>query len=182
VEAVRSNIGSANAIDAGRIGLMGHSRGGGIAIVAASEDSRISALVTISAIATFDRWNDHQKLQWRKEGILPLAKHTSVSPLRLGSGLLEDLERNHNRLSITSAAARIGVPWLILHGREDLTVKSAEADELFKASGKPTTELNILEHVGHLYNAASENEDHYATLDGVLDLASKFLSKHLKKD
>src|SRR5258706_4966345 len=42
-------------IDAERITLLGHSRGGGISIVRAATDDRVRSLVTWSAISTFDR-------------------------------------------------------------------------------------------------------------------------------
>ncbi|HMD13293.1 MAG TPA: alpha/beta fold hydrolase, partial [Bacteroidota bacterium] len=50
-------------IDPERIVLLGHSRGGGIAIVKTSTDHRVKCLVTWSAIATFDRWTEHQRAQ-----------------------------------------------------------------------------------------------------------------------
>jgi dienelactone hydrolase len=42
-------------VDRGRLGLFGHSRGGGNAILAAAREPRVRALVTWAAVATFDR-------------------------------------------------------------------------------------------------------------------------------
>ncbi|TAK59472.1 MAG: alpha/beta fold hydrolase [Bacteroidetes bacterium] len=166
--------------DETKIALLGHSRGGGIAIVHAASDRRIKALATLSAIATFDRWREHQKQAWRKQGWLPLARDSSISPLRLGIGLLHDLETNGDRLNILKAASQITVPWLILHGKEDVTVPSKEAESLAHASASPATELMLLEHVGHLYNAVSLEEDGYRTLNIVLSTTIKFFHRTLK--
>jgi len=57
-------------LDPGRIGLLGHSRGGGVAVLAAAADPRVSALVTWAAVASFDRWTERAKAEWRRTGRL----------------------------------------------------------------------------------------------------------------
>jgi uncharacterized protein len=155
-------------VDPARIGLMGHSRGGGLAIIHASVDSRIRSLVTWAAIASFDRWTRRQKEMWRQLGSLPLARNTSVSPLRLGLGLLEDLEAHRDELDLRRAAGRIEIPWLILHGAADVTVPVREAEQLYTASDPAVARLEILDHAGHLFNAASYEEDGWQTIDPVI--------------
>jgi pimeloyl-ACP methyl ester carboxylesterase len=161
--------------DPRRLVLLGHSRGGGIAIVHAARDPRVRALVTWSAIATFDRWTPHQKELWRRDGTLPLAKDSTVSPLRLGMDLLRDIEEHRDALDIERAAALFARPWLLLHGREDRTVQLREAEALAAAADPARTTVRILDHVGHLYHAASREEDGYRTLDGIIDASSQWI-------
>lgn len=182
VDAVSRNTIGIDAIDSKKIGLLGHSRGGGIAIVFAAADERIGALATFSAISTFDRWTPHQKTLWRERGFLPLARNSTVSPLRLGLDLLHDVEEHADELSITNAAGRMNMPWLIIHGREDLTVRCHEAEVLHAAANPALTKLMILDHVSHLYNAASEAEDNYATLDSVLLRTSNWFQDHFQQE
>jgi pimeloyl-ACP methyl ester carboxylesterase len=167
------------AADPGRIALMGHSRGAGVAVVGAAADARVKALVTWSAVASFDRWTQHQKRLWRSLGYLPMARDTQASPLRVGIGLLEDLERNKERLDILRAARALRIPWYILHGREDLTVPVREAELLAECSGSPLTTLALLESIGHLYNAASPEEDGYKTLERILSMTIAWLQNNL---
>jgi len=155
--------------------LLGHSRGGGIAIVQTSRDTRVRGLVTWSSIAAFDRWTDHQKRIWKERGYLPLAKETSASPLRLGEALLADLENHRQELDILTAAGRITVPWLIVHGKADVTVPYGEAVTLSNAARPSTTTLIGLDAVGHLYNAASAAEDGYRTLDSLVKITDVWL-------
>ncbi len=165
--------------DVRRLVLLGHSRGGGIALVCASEDARVKALVTWSAIATFDRWTAHQKHAWEASGFLPLARNTTVSPLRLGTGILRDIEAHGDRLNLSAAAARLAKPWLILHGEADVTVPAREARSLYGASDPAVTELRVLEHVGHLYNAATRAEDNFQTLDAIIGVSVQWLHRTL---
>jgi alpha-beta hydrolase superfamily lysophospholipase len=161
------------------VGLLGHSRGGGIAIVHAASDARITSLVSWSAIATFDRWTRHQKERWNNEGFLPLSSDAHVSPLRLGMPLLRDLEENGTKLNILDAAARLEIPWLILHGSADATVRPGEAELLYGAAKRPMTELKLLDHVGHLYIASTRKEDGYSTLDKIIQTTVDWFSRHL---
>ena len=158
--------------------LLGHSRGGGIAIVETSRDEKVGGLITWSSIATFDRWTNHQKEKWRRTGYLPLARDEMVSPLRVGISLLSDLELHHDELDIPRAASLVRVPWLILHGKVDVTVPSAEAERLFAASGAEKSQLVLLDHVGHLYNAASPEGDQYATLHSIVAITVNWLRRH----
>lgn len=162
-----------------RIILLGHSRGGGLAIVHAAADRRVNALVTLSAIATLDRWTAHQKETWRRVGCYPLSRGTSASPLRLGIDVLKDLEDHRDRLSVEKSAASVNIPWLILHGKADHTVHPREAEQLYAAANRTTTELVLLDRVGHLYNADAPERDNYRTLNETLEIIIHWLHKTL---
>lgn len=159
----------------GRIVFLGHSRGGGIAILSASRHREIQALVTLAAISTLDRWTTHQKKLWRETGSLPLSRGTSASPLRLGVELLDDLEEHEANVNVLAAAARVDVPWLIVHGESDVTVPPKEAVALHTAAGPTKAELIMLRGTGHLFNAATPDEDRYSTLDHAIGIITRWL-------
>ena len=52
-----------------RIGLVGHSRGGGIAVLQTARDSRVRALVTWAAISSVERWSPAEQAEWRERGV-----------------------------------------------------------------------------------------------------------------
>jgi uncharacterized protein len=159
--------------------LLGHSRGGAIAILHVASDIRSKALVTWSAIASLDRWTKHQKELWRKVGNLPLSNDTSVSPLRLGIGLLNDLELNSDKLNVINAASKIKIPWLLVHGKTDVLVPQSEAEQLYHVSNQSTTKLALFEKVGHLYNASSREEDNYQTINKILEYTINWIKHNL---
>ncbi|MBI4811326.1 MAG: hypothetical protein HY800_07805 [Ignavibacteriales bacterium] len=139
----------------------------------------MKGLITWSTIETFDRWTNHQKEKWKSLGYLPLAKDSSVSPLRLGIDLLKDFEANRVKLDLKTVASRIQVPWLLLHWKIDVTVPSCESENLYAAANKSLTDLILLDHVGHLYNAATRDEDNYQTLNKIIDLTIKWLQQNI---
>ena len=57
-------------VDISKITLLGHSRGGGICILKAAEDSRISSLITLGSVDSMDRLVTGDQLEeWQKTGI-----------------------------------------------------------------------------------------------------------------
>jgi dienelactone hydrolase len=163
-------------IDSKRIALLGHSRGGGLAILTTAENMMVRALVTWSSVCTFDRWTNHQKDQWRRRGFLPLSRDIAASPLRLGLGLLDDIEQNAERFNLRKASSRIRRPWLILHGTEDVLVKFSEAERLFSDSNAGTTDLLRLDRVGHTYGGPGPGAD--SAIHRVIDLSVEWLNSH----
>lgn len=134
-----------------RVGLLGHSRGGGTSVVAASEDRRLSSLVTWAAIAGFDRWTDQAKETWRREGRIWIPNARTGQQMPLDVTLLRDFEENRDRLDILSAAGRLQLPWLVVHGTEDATVDPEDGRALSEAG--PDTELLYIGGAGHTFEA-----------------------------
>jgi uncharacterized protein len=134
-----------------RIGVLGHSRGGGSAVIAASESARVDALVTWASVATFDRWDDETRKEWRADGRIHVLNARTGQQLPLDVTLLEDLEGNRERLDVTAAASRVRAPWLILHGEEDASVSPEEARLLARAG--PSARLHLVEGAGHTFEA-----------------------------
>jgi len=142
-------------IDAGRIGLFGHSRGGANALLAGARRSgQVRALVTWAAISTFDRYTPEQKEAWRRDGELPVVNARTGQQLALGRGLLEDVETHRDELDLLAAAARRTAPWLIVHGEDDEGVPAEEARRLAEAAkNAPPAELLLLPGADHTFGA-----------------------------
>lgn len=130
----------AQLVDRDRVGLFGHSRGGGTALLAAAHpdcSERVAALVTWSAVARFDRFSEADKRLWRQTGSIPVLNTRTGQELQLDLDVLEDLETRGHELDLLAAARRRRAPWLLVHGADDETVPVAEARELAAAaSGK----------------------------------------------
>lgn len=138
----------------GKFGLLGHSRGGGMAILySAMEGSNVNALVTWSAISYPNRWTPDDVSTWRRRGFTEIANSRTGQIMRLDTDLLEDVElHGKTKVNIEGAAAKIRVPWLIVHGTADETVPSSEAQRLHSAARNVST-LRLIEGSGHTFEA-----------------------------
>lgn len=135
------------------LGLLGHSRGGGIAILRAAADARVRALVTWAAIAAADRWSREVKHAWRERGTMDVANARTGQVIPVSTAILDDLDSNASRLDIGAAALRVTTPWLIIHGVEDESVPFVESQRLHEASDRRARLLPV-EKTGHTFGAA----------------------------
>jgi uncharacterized protein len=162
------------------LGLVGHSRGGGIAALQTANDPRVRALVTWAAISRVERWPQDDRTAWRAAGRKDIQNARTGQILPLYTDVLDDIEQNGAALDIEGAAERIRVPWLIIHGTQDESVGFSEAESLKAASPARTTRLLPVEGGGHTFGAAHPWRSSTPQLDTVFDSTLEWLSAHLK--
>lgn len=169
-------------VDAEQIGLLGHSRGGGLSVITASENRQtVKALVTLASVADFDRYTAEQKKRWREKGFIEMPNTRTNQLMKMNMILLDDIESNHERLSITKAASAIEIPFLIIHGREDLAVKYTDAERIYDSSNKSLTELLIIENTGHTFGTEHPFKGISKAYEEAIEKTSGFFRKHLLK-
>ena len=134
-------------------GLMGHSRGGISVIVTAAEDPRVDSIVTWNAVSKIDRWSDEHKEEWRRKGRVEVLNARTGQAMPLGLVLLEDYEKNAERLDLLQAASDLQQPFLVIHGTNDEAVSVSEGERLASASGKDTTRFERIDGAGHTFGA-----------------------------
>ncbi len=135
-------------IDLERLGLVGHSRGGGAALLAAASDAwreKARALVTWAAIASIDRLDPATMALWRRLGELPVENARTGQKLALGPEMLAEVEAAPPALDLLAAAGRRRAPWLIVHGEADESVPADEGRALAGAAAEPSELLEIPE-------------------------------------
>jgi pimeloyl-ACP methyl ester carboxylesterase len=147
---VTGDIGAGEA-DPSRLGLLGHSRGGGTALVRAREDRRVGALVTWSAVASFVRWTERELEEWRRRGWMEFLNTRTQQMMRMNWSMVEDYRANAARFDLPAAAAALRVPWLLVHGDQDLSVRVDEGRTLFAAADQARSELLVVPGTGHTF-------------------------------
>jgi pimeloyl-ACP methyl ester carboxylesterase len=162
------------------LGLIGHSRGGGVAILQAARDSRVRALVTWAAIASVERWPLDQRTVWRAAGRSEVRNARTGQVLPLYTDVLDDIEQNSAPLDIEAAAAGIAIPWLLIHGTNDESVGFSEAELLKGASSLRTTRLMPVEGGGHTFGATHPWHSGTPQIEAVFDATVQWLASHLR--
>ncbi len=162
-----------------RFGLLGHSRGGGIAVLKAAADARVDCLVTWAATADFNRWSEETRAEWRQKGSIEILNTRTKQRMPLGVALLEDTEKNAERLDIEGAAARLTIPFLIIHGSSDESVRLSEGERLAAAAPAALARLEVVESAGHTFGAVHPFQGTTAHLEQVIGLSADWFSEHL---
>jgi dienelactone hydrolase len=169
-------------VDRARIGLLGHSRGGGISLLAAASPpwrDRLRALVTWASIADVDRFTPEQKEEWRRSGEHPVANARTGQQLAMGLGMLADIEERRAELDLLAAAAARRAPWLIVHGAEDDSVSVAEAHRLAEHAGDGRMELLVVPGANHTFGARHPFAGPTPQLIQALNATQRWFREHL---
>ncbi|MBD3161735.1 MAG: alpha/beta fold hydrolase [Candidatus Latescibacteria bacterium] len=135
------------------IALLGHSRGGGAALVHAAEDPGLAALVTWSAVARFDRYGPEAVAAWERGETVPVTNARTGQTFHLQPRFWTTYAADRSRYDLLARAAALAHPWLIVHGAADETVPVEEARELHRVAESGPTRLVEIPGGSHTYGA-----------------------------
>jgi pimeloyl-ACP methyl ester carboxylesterase len=133
------------------IHLIGHSRGGGAALLAAKEigSKTISLWASISSIAS--RFPSNETLnKWKEDGIRYVENSRTKQSLPQYFSLFQDFQENNKRLDIEIAARSLECAVSVFHGKQDKSVDLSEGRSLAKWLN---VDLFILENADHVFGA-----------------------------
>ncbi len=150
---IETNLRENNNIDTSNITLLGHSRGGGIVIIKAEEDSRISKVISLAGVSDYEnRFPKGDAFdKWRKEGVYYVLNGRTKQNMPHFYQFFEDFENNKDRLNIKRAASNLKIPHLIIHGSHDTSVSIEEAKNLNEWNPKST--IKIIKDADHVFNS-----------------------------
>lgn len=162
------------------VGLLGHSRGGGTAVLHAARDERVKALVTWAAVSHFARWPDEDLERWRRDGKIDVVNLRTGQVLPIFLDLLRDLERNgESALDIVGAASRLAIPWLIVHGTADESVPFDDGERLHRAARPESSRLLRIDGAGHTFGVRHPWAGGTPEFDQVLERTVAFFAAAL---
>ena len=149
IDWVTTNPDFKNEIDSNNITLIGHSRGGGIVSIKASENKKVKKVITWAGVSDYGaRFPKGEQLEvWEKEGIsyiLNSRTHQKMPHLYL---FYQNFKDNEARLTIKNAVSKLKIPHLIIHGENDEVVLPIEAKNLH--SWNPKSELIFINNMNH---------------------------------
>ncbi|MDW3649427.1 MAG: alpha/beta hydrolase [Bacteroidia bacterium] len=162
------------------IGLLGHSRGGGIAVLAAERAREIKAISTWAAVSTFERYNKQEIQEWKSKGYKEVVNSRTGQVLRMGQEMLKDVEKHvKKKLHVLNAVKRMEKPILILHGQSDETVPYFEAEHLNIYSSPEFSTMRLIPATGHTFGAKHPFEGSTPALDVALEQSLIFFKEKL---
>ena len=166
------------AMDINNIFLIGHSMGGGISVLFASEDKRIKKLVTWAGISEcktpWGNWPLEKMKEWLQEGVQYYTNSRTNQQMPLYYQLLLDYKNNEERLNIEKAIKKLTIPVLICHGILDIAVPVEKAYQL--KEWQPAAELFTVES-NHVFDRVHPWIKQYLpeAMDTVLQKTISFL-------
>ncbi len=142
------------------IGILGHSRGGQTALVAASKFDSIQCLVTWSAVANYlERWSDAHKKDWEEKGFTEFKNSRTGQVMKLDRVVYDDALNNQEEVLAINRVENLRVPSLFIHARQDETVPYTDSEELHIKCATKEKELRLIANTGHTLGAAHPFEE-----------------------
>lgn len=165
-----------------RIGLLGHSRGGGISILKSAFDKRVQALVTWSAISHVERQSFLDVLpQWKRQKYFDIVNMRTNQMMRLNLDIVDDFEKyGETKLNILKSTAKLNVPYLIIHGDKDESVPSIEARELYDHSNQSRSRLEMIAGATHTYGVVHPFQGPTPQFKKAMNLTIEWFNNWLK--
>ncbi len=137
------------------ISLIGHSRGGGIVLIKAEEDTRVKNVVTWASVSDFKpRFQERTEEfdEWKKTGVTYVENSRTKQQMPHHFQFYLDFKNNEERFTIKRAVENLKISQLIVHGSEDPTVSVKEAKAI--RSWNPKSELEIIPEADHVFGAS----------------------------
>ena len=136
------------------ISLLGHSRGGGITLIKAEEDSRIKNVISLASVSDFgSRMTALCNLEtWKQTGVTYVVNGRTKQQMPHYYQFYEDFKANEEHLTIKRAVSNLKIPHLIIHGNNDTSVLMDEAEHLHLWN--PHSELQIIDGADHVFGAS----------------------------
>ena len=141
-------------LNASKITVIGHSRGGGIVVLKAASDDRIKKIVTWAGVSDFgSRFPNGEALDvWKKDGVAYITNARTNQQMPHYFQFYSTFIENEQKLTISSAAQKLNIPYLIVHGNMDETVPLAEAEKL--NAWHKESQLEVIEGANHTFGSS----------------------------
>ncbi|MEQ8910118.1 MAG: alpha/beta fold hydrolase [Vicingaceae bacterium] len=131
--------------------LVGHSRGGSMAILQAAQNSAIKKVVSWAAVSDLQKRlpSETELKKWKSKGVRYIKNGRTEQEMPMKYQFVEDLLANQEELNLQLATKQINIPQLILHATDDEAVPVEMAQELKKWN--PNADLKLINKGGHTF-------------------------------
>ena len=152
-------------INLNKITLIGHSRGGGTALIKANENKKITSVISWAGVSDFgSRFPQGEELKaWKKNNVAYIMNARTNQQMPHYFQFYTNFKENENRLNIKSAVEKLNIPYLIIHGSNDETVLLQEAKNL--NSWNLNNKLQVINNANHSFGSMQPWEETVLPID-----------------
>jgi len=170
-------------VDAHKIILIGHSRGGGISIIKTYEDERINGLITLASVDSLDRFPKNESFEeWKKSGVYFVTNGRTKQEMPHYYQFYEDYENDVHRFDVERATEMAKAHFLIIHGTKDESVSVKNAEHLHILH--PNSEMFLIENADHTFGTKEPWEKPVLPddLDAAVEKSIEFIKEKIVKE
>lgn len=165
-------------LNVNKVTLIGHSRGGSMALLAAAKYSWVGKVATLAAVANLEKrlFAFEGMEEWERSGIRYIENARTQQKMPMQFTFVDDLLQNSQSLNVQKAVEQLSIPQLILHGAADETVPISDFEAL--KAWNPKANSALIPDAGHTFGGKHPWEDD--TLPLAMQEAVKLIADFLK--
>lgn len=167
-------------INAQQIHLIGHSRGGGIVLLKANQEKKVSTVTTWAGVSDFaSRFPSGEKLtQWQNDKVYYVENGRTKQQMPHDIQFYEDFIEHREDLDISNAVQNLKIPQLIIHAKGDTSVKVKEAEQI--QEWNPKAKMFLLEESNHVFDTQHpwEKDEMSASLKQIVNKSIHFIKNN----
>lgn len=160
-----------------QISLLGHSRGGGIVVIKAAEDSRVKNVITLAGASDYkSRFHTGEMLtKWKNDGVMYVVNGRTKQQMPHYYQFYTNFIKNEARLTIKNAVSKLVIPHLIIHGDNDTSVALNNAED--QHNWNKNSILKVVEGANHVFETKHpwEKEELSNNLEKTIGFCVEFL-------
>jgi len=162
---------SRNNLNVTKIFLLGHSRGGGMVLLAASE-CEVDGVITLASVDSVHRFTQETLKELRDTGRTTVYNGRTQQDMPIDRTLIDEIDASPNDFDILAKARNLNCPCLHIHCEGDLSVDCQASQYLAEATkGK----LKIIPNSDHVFGVKHPFVGETAELNIVLSDIQKFI-------
>lgn len=156
--------------------VIGHSRGGGIALLRSAQDMRIKNTITWASVCDFKARFPLNISEWKETGVHYILNGRTMQMMPMYYQFYKSFIENKQILDIPYQSKKIRQNVMIIHGTDDKVVPCSEAEFLVSLITNST--LVLIKNTGHTFDTKHPFEMNHLpeNMVKVIDTTINFLS------
>ncbi|KAA3597861.1 MAG: alpha/beta hydrolase [Calditrichaeota bacterium] len=154
-------------------GFLGHSRGGGIVILA-SKILKPKSVVTWASIESVVRFSENDINNFKTKGFTEVLNGRTNQIMPLGKNHYEDALEIQKNGDVKETLRKLEIPVRLIHGENDLAVKLEKGKELAANLPKNKSDFKIIKNAGHTFESGHPFKGTSKELTQAIKLTTEF--------
>lgn len=169
----------AEQMDKQKIFIVGHSKGGGDAILFGAESELIKGIVTWNGIADVDLFDPklREEIARTGTGYIPNARTKQQMPIK--QIVIDDVDQHREEYDLIAKVSKMNKPLLIVQGDQDFASLVQGASRLHEAA--PDSQLHWIHNGDHTWNAKHPFAGSTPELEEAIRVTAEFVQQQSKR-
>jgi pimeloyl-ACP methyl ester carboxylesterase len=164
-------------MDKERLGILGHSRGGGNSLIFTLEHPQIKSVTIWNSIPRPDFFGDELIREIKEKGRVYITNARTKQEMPIDLEVIEDLERNWERFNFIKRLSTLTQPLLIVQADQDHPGFMEGAQQIFQQA--PRARLEVISNANHTFRAVHPFTSMTPQLNDAINLSVQFFQETL---